>query len=96
MTENHPNRGRKPDDYRLKIIRNDVPTYIVRQRGVVRYMDGREKSLQLEHLVGTDATELRFKLEDALQGSRAGIAVREVLLKLYPHEINRPKVEILP
>ena len=46
--------------------------YIVRAaNGAVTYMSAQEMPLALSHLVGNEAAELRFQLEDAKDGEAA-------------------------
>ena len=55
--------------------------YIVRAvNGVVSYKSASETPLALSHLVGNEAAELRFKLEDARDGKAALDCLHKVLV----------------
>ena len=59
--------------YRIRIMSGGGGRcYIVRAvNGVVSYMSASETPLALSNLVGNEAAELRFKLEDARDGKAA-------------------------
>jgi hypothetical protein len=71
-------------DYRLKVENMTslwYATFIVRKGKNVLYYSMNETPLALSNLVGNDAAELRFALEDALCGTVAANKVRDVLKK---------------
>lgn len=72
-------------------------TYIVRDaKGKVTYTNGTEDPIALSNLVGHVASELRFELEDAKDGSAAKKAVDAVLVVKWKNRPEcLPKVEVL-
>lgn len=67
-------------NYRIKVKDfNGNLTYLVRKEGKVSYYSKSEVPLALSNLASDNAAELRFKLEDAYDGSRAVVAVRAIL-----------------
>lgn len=90
----------KYENYRLKISSPPKPesvTYITRQQQRVFYFDGKETPLALSNLVGPKAAELRFKLEDAVNGAAAAGHVRVILASRWEgnNKPNTPRVEVL-
>jgi hypothetical protein len=71
--------------YRLRITEHGASvSYIVRRpSGEVRYLSRSEMPLALSNLVQGEAAELRFQLEDALDGSAAARAVRVAWQKAF-------------
>lgn len=84
---------------RLRITKTDSKaiSYIVRSRnGNVSYMSGGRASLALSNLVGTDAAELTFGLEDARDEHEGARMVRDVLQKQFKNNaLDCPIVEII-
>jgi hypothetical protein len=94
----------KKTDYRLKIVEprggtlGDHATYIVRKGDRVSYISGDETPLALSNLLWNgQSAEMRFTLEDALDGAAAAKALREVLAEQYKNapKDKHPKVEVL-
>lgn len=69
-------------DYRLKIHGSN--TFLVRRGTHVSYISASETPLALSNLVQAQAAELRFALEDALDGNAAAQAVRASLKLAFP------------
>jgi hypothetical protein len=68
--------------------------YIVRAAsGVVTYMSAQETPLALSHLVGNEAAELRFQLEDAKDGEAALACLVKVLTA---HWASKPTMQPKP
>ena len=87
--------------YRLRITQNAANrpwvTYIVRKKnGDVVCMSVHETTLALSDLIHDDPAGLRFKLEDAPDGTAAARLVQEALTKQWINVPDRdPKVEVL-
>lgn len=90
--------------YRLKVtdalMSKDNPRvmFLTRNGAGVHYFSGDETPHALSNLVGADAAELRFALEDCKAGSDAAIAVRSLLMKQRarrPDAKDTFKVEVL-
>lgn len=86
--------------YRLRVERwPDYKSYIVREPGrrQVWYRSSSEGNLPLSALVDDAAAELRFKLEDAMDGSDAAKAVRNVLavVEAQANPDKRTKITVL-
>jgi hypothetical protein len=71
--------------------------YIVRAaNGVVTYMSAQETPLALFNLVGNEAAELRFKLEDAKDGEAALACLVKVLTAHWAgNPAMQPKPELI-
>ena len=71
--------------------------YIVRAaNGVVTYMSAQEMPLALSHLVGNEAAELRFQLEDAKDGEAALACLVKVLTAQWASKPTmQPKPELI-
>jgi hypothetical protein len=68
--------------------------YIVRAaNGAVTYMSAQETPLALSHLVGNEAAELRFLLEDAKDGEAALACLVKVLTA---HWASKPTMQPKP
>ena len=83
--------------FRIRITSGGGRCYIVRAaNGVVTYMSAQETPLALSHLVGNEAAELRFKLEDAKDGEAALACLVKVLTaKWAGNPTMRPKSELI-
>lgn len=85
-------------DYRLRVADkfHSGLTYIVRRNGRVDYISADETPLALSNLVSSDAAELRFDLEDAVDGRAAAQALGAVLDERWArNRAMKPDVEIL-
>jgi hypothetical protein len=86
--------------FRLRVIdRSGNISYLVRRREKtqIRYFTAGESPLPLSNLVGNEAAELRFELEDAMDDSSAFKALSERLerqWKKLPEMM--PQVEVIP
>jgi hypothetical protein len=71
--------------------------YIVRAaNGAVTYMSAQETPLALSHLVGNEAAELRFQLEDAKDGKAALACLVKVLTAQWAGKPTmQPKPELI-
>lgn len=87
----------KTTRYRLRIIKDDCRTYIVRDTaGRVSYISGDETPLALCNLIPHGAAEIRFILEDCKDGNAAAKAVRDVLAAYWQNNLPcMPRVEIV-
>lgn len=87
-------------DYRLRISEPHTisretfrATYIVRKGDRVSYIASDETPLALSNLILQRAAEVRFSLEDALNGDDAAKAVRAALAE--QHKNNRPLLPVV-
>ena len=83
--------------YRIRIMSGGGGRcYIVRAvNGVVSNMSASETPLALSNLVGNEAAELRFKLEDARDGKAALDCLHKVLTAQWAgNPTMQPKVEL--
>lgn len=70
-----------PQNYRIRVTKGSGEiSYIVRTGAHIAYTSGSEVPMKLADLVSAKAMELRFKLEDALNGDAAIKALRALML----------------
>lgn len=84
-------------NYRLRITDYQKNTsYIVRDKGAVRYFGADEQGWALSNLFGRRAAEMRFALLDTPNENSAARTVRDELkIQWARNMVNCPSVEIL-
>jgi len=85
--------------FRIRLIdRGGNMSYLVRRRDETQilYFNAGETALTLSHLVGNEAAELRFALEDAMDDSSALKAVSDRLERQWQkHPEMMPQAEVI-